>query len=498
MSSYSAIDALLAAHTPLPLPVERGRVRRSLGISLEDVARAVGLSPAVLHAWEEGLAIPEGHPRDAYAYFLHRAQSVAGYRARAVVETDPAPLPTAGAAPRHTHPARQIPAPRSGRTQYASSPGDPICEAVVAEMAAHADDPHGAIEALTIRAASDAARMFEALRVGGRYDIVRRPALPEAFRAPASSAPGRFIWQPRPDWQRAPIPEGLVAALGVNAPSLSAFKTHLPLGRLQSTGPQPHDLHRAGIHLVTSPVWEHGSYLPHPLGSLPAAAEPVWIAEPALRLLLRLSGPRHGLCAPPVVHESWTAPSTEGLLEKFRIRLRDARARALDEDDTVTSAYVKALCTGFISALGQPLAERELHRPDWMHLIQTQAFVNVWSKAYKAHLLGLAVLKVSDSDELHLQGDWRQLAEEGRDLNQLSLRGTYRAAADSRGSALAPDGADCTDPYAEKRRYEYAGGRFVGCRSCGGDLCTSCRATHLAPAGVPFQDNDDNVCDACR
>ncbi|MFI5998203.1 helix-turn-helix domain-containing protein [Streptomyces sp. NPDC051362] len=499
MSSYSAIDALLAAHTPLPLPVERSRVRRSLGISVEEVAQVVGVSPEVLHAWEEGLAVPEGHPRDAYAYFLHRAHSVVDYCARAVGKRDPAPAPAAAAAPRRTRPLREIPVPRRGRAQHAGTAGDPIREAVVAETAAHAGDPHGAIEALTARAVPDAVRLFETLRVGGRYDIVRRPALPEILRTPAPTAPGGFLGGPRLDWQRSATGEqdDLVAALGINASCLSAFKTHLPLGQLQAADPRSHDRHRAGIHLVTPPLWEHGGYLPHPLGPLPASTEPVWITEPTLRLLLRLSGPRYWLCAPPVVHESWTAPSTEGLLEKFRIALRDARSRALGEDDTVTLAYVKALYTGFVRALGEPVSERALHRPDWMHLIHAQAFANVWSKAYKAHTEGLVVMKVNGSDELHLQGDWRQVFEEGRDLSQLRLRGTYKITADDCGSTSAP-GAQCSDPYAEKRRYEYAGGRYVGCRSCGGDLCTSCRMIHLAPAGVPVQDNDYNVCGACR
>ncbi len=56
----------------------------------------------------------------------------------------------------------------------------------------------------------------------------------------------------------------------------------------------------------------------------------------------------------------------------------------------------------------------------------------------------------------------------------------------------------CDDPWIEKRRYEYAGGRYVGCGSCGGDLCTVCRHNHLQPSDVHFDFNDDNTCPSCR
>lgn len=55
----------------------------------------------------------------------------------------------------------------------------------------------------------------------------------------------------------------------------------------------------------------------------------------------------------------------------------------------------------------------------------------------------------------------------------------------------------CDAPWIEKRRYEYAGGRYVGCGNCGGDLCTVCRSNHLQPSDVHFEFNDDNVCPDC-
>ncbi len=102
-------------------------------------------------------------------------------------------------------------------------------------------------------------------------------------------------------------------------------------------------------------------------------------------------------------------------------------------------------------------------------------------------------MKVCGADELHLQGEWRRVFQEGRDLTQVKLKDTYQVA------VLYPEAEPeqqkrCNDPYIEKRRYQYAGGCYVGCRSYGGDLCTSCRTVHLAPTDVPYEYNDDNLC----
>lgn len=83
------------------------------------------------------------------------------------------------------------------------------------------------------------------------------------------------------------------------------------------------------------------------------------MTEPTLRLLLRLSGPKHGLCEPPEIHESFTSGATEGLLEKFRIALKDARDRAIVADDEVTLEYVKAMHSKFVSTMGESNFNRE-------------------------------------------------------------------------------------------------------------------------------------------
>src|SRR5262245_39115773 len=59
-----------------------------------------------------------------------------------------------------------------------------------------------------------------------------------------------------------------------------------------------------------------------------------------------------------------------------------------------------------------------MRRPDWIHIIRSQAFANLWLKAHKAHGLRLAVVKMAGPDELHVAGNWRPAYKEGRNLDQ--------------------------------------------------------------------------------
>ncbi|MEQ4607697.1 hypothetical protein ABMX48_12895 [Streptomyces cavourensis] len=69
----------------------------------------------------------------------------------------------------------------------------------------------------------------------------------------------------------------------------------------------------------------------------------------------------------PQIHESYTSGATEGLLEKFRITLKEARDEAITAGDEVTLEYVKAMYSKFVSTMGESNFNRELYRPDWMH-----------------------------------------------------------------------------------------------------------------------------------
>lgn len=465
MNNFPAIDALLAAATPLPQPVERTRLRLRLNLAAEQVAQALNTDTATLAAWESGATEPKGLPRTAYAYFLTRAQVVAQTDPAADPTSDsmpqPAPCvlcgepatqqvlgypqhltsadcaaaarPAPPATPATRHPPRKPAQHPTPRPRVASSLGHTdalqhtISQTVAAALAAHDGDAKQATQALAARAIPDAMHLLNTSRVGGRYDIVHHPALPEMLRKPSLRAPD-LIWEARLNWRRTDPPDHAraVSALDINGAYLSAFKTHLPLGQLHPTPPGPHDRRRAGIHLITPPNWEHDAYLPNPMGNR-LEPGPVWITEPTLRLLLRISGPKHGLCEPPTIHESYTSGSTENLLEKLRTALRDVRARALNENDPVTLEYVKTMYAKFVSTLGESTYNKELCRPDWMHIIHAQAFANLWGKAYLAHTAGLTLVQVCGTDELHVQGEWESVFKEGRDLNQVKLKEIYES-----------------------------------------------------------------------
>ncbi|MGW4271000.1 helix-turn-helix domain-containing protein [Streptomyces seoulensis] len=314
--------------------------------------------------------------------------------------------------------------PVGRRVREADTP-DPVARAVADALAEHSGDVEAATAALVKRAIPDAMALLDASRKGGRYDVVAHPWLPEILRKQTARGADQ-IWEARPKWTRPELPAGRheVTALDINGAYLSALKTHLPLGQLEHSTGDHHDRRRAGVHLITPPAWDHGAVLPNPIGNRDEPG-PLWVTEPTLRLLLRLAGPKYGLCDPPVIHESWTSGATESLLEKFRTALKDARDRAIAEDDEVTLEYVKAMYSKFVSTMGESNYNRELYRTDWMHLIRSQAFTNLWWKAHRAYDQGLLVVRVMGTDELHVTGDWRAVFPEGRGVAEVKLKDTY-------------------------------------------------------------------------
>ncbi|MGW1365350.1 helix-turn-helix domain-containing protein [Streptomyces chartreusis] len=348
-----------------------------------------------------------------------------------------------------SRPLRPAPADRSGkpvrlvsargRVQAASDMPDLIGEAVADALARHQGDLDAATAALVKRAIPDAMTLLDAARKGGRYDVVAHPWLPDILHKPNAKDPDQ-IWEARPNWTRPHLPAAgsfEVTSLDINAAYLSAMKTHLPLGQLEHSTSGVHDRRRAGVHLITPPEWDHED-LPNPLGNRDEPG-PLWVTEPTLRLLLRLSGPKYGLCEAPVIHESFTSGATEHLLEKFRTTLRDARERAIADGDEVTGEYVKAVYSKFVSTMGESTYNRDLVRPDWMHLIRSQAFTNLWLKAHKAHAEGLTVVGVQGTDELHVIGDWRRVFAEGRGVSEVKVKDVYTLGHESGHPALAGD-----------------------------------------------------------
>ncbi|WP_328491665.1 helix-turn-helix domain-containing protein [Streptomyces sp. NBC_00414] len=347
------------------------------------------------------------------------------------------PEPAVRTAPRQSAPAGKPRPAASGvkvvpvgrRLQTADTP-DRIGSAVTAALAEHTGDVEAATAALVKRAIPDAMALLDHTRKGGRYDVVAHPWLPDILRKQSARGADQ-VWEARPKWTRPELPAGEheITALDINGAYLSALKTHLPIGQLEHSTGDHHDRRRAGLHLITPAVWEHGAYLPDPIGDRDEPG-PLWVTEPTLRLLLRVSGPKYGLCDPPQIHESWTSGATEGLLEKFRIALKDARDRAIGEDDTVTLEYVKAMYSKFVSTLGESNYNRELYRTDWMHLIRSQAFANLWWKAHRAYDEGLVVVRAMGTDELHVAGDWRAVFPEGRGVTEVKVKDIYTVGTD--------------------------------------------------------------------
>ncbi|MFM9596513.1 helix-turn-helix domain-containing protein [Streptomyces scabiei] len=345
-------------------------------------------------------------------------------------ESSPAAPLAQAQVPRTARPPRPAgggTAPRGRAFQEPSGPGDLIHEAVRAALAEHRGDVEAASTALLKRAIPDAMRLLDETRKGARYDVIAHPWIPDILKKQTAKGADQ-IWEARPKWTRTALPPGRheVTALDINGAYLSALKTHLPLGQLEHSTGFAHDRRRAGVHLITPPAWEHDAVLPNPIGQRDEPG-PLWVTEPTLRLLLRLSGPKHRLCEPPEIHESYTSGATENLLEKFRIALKDARDTAIADGDELTLEYVKAMYSKFVSTMGESNYNRELYRPDWMHIIRSQAFANLWMKTLKAHDAGLTVVRAMGTDELHVIGDWRRVFPEGRSVTEVKIKDTYTA-----------------------------------------------------------------------
>jgi len=333
----------------------------------------------------------------------------------------PSPVPAAALSPVPSRPQRR--AKSSARAQAETA--GLIARAVYEELERAEGDADAALKALIKRAIPDVMRLFQETRATARYTYTAYPALPEILKKPSKKEPDQ-IWEARPnfhhpDYSLKKSGSVAVTALDVNAAYLSALKTWLPIGKLEhSTGADGVDPKRSGVHLVTPSPWHH-PHLPDPLGDRDQPG-PVWVTNATLRLLLRLAGPKHGLLEAPVVHESWTSGATENFLDALRKTLTAARETAIAEDDTITLEYIKAMYAKFISTMGESIHNREMVRPDWMHIIHSQAYANLWGKAYKAHQAGLEVIAMMGTDELHVTGDWRQVFTEGRGVAQMKIK----------------------------------------------------------------------------
>lgn len=320
------------------------------------------------------------------------------------------------------------PEPTTRRPTPTGTLTDQITSTVNRELEAAKGDTNTARTALIKRAIPDVMTLFATSRVGGRYEHTEFPPTQNILQKPSQKGADQ-IWEGRPKWRSTELHQAAraghihlhVTALDINGAYLAALKTWLPIGRLTHSQGNTHDPKRAGVHHITPPNWTLTD-LPSPLGARQEPG-PLWITEPTLRLLLRCA--RQGLCDAPLIHESWTSGASEGLLEKLRRALADTRKKATTENDELTLEYVKSMYSKFVSTIGESTANREIRRPDWMHIIRSQAFANLWMKAHKAHTAGLTIVEMSGTDELHIAGDWQSVFTEGRDLSQVKPKHTY-------------------------------------------------------------------------
>ncbi|MFI5905829.1 helix-turn-helix domain-containing protein [Streptomyces cyaneofuscatus] len=347
--------------------------------------------------------------------------------APAVTAPTPAPVAPSPA------PVSPVPAPTPTRPQRRAKSADRaqaelaalISRAVQEEAERAGGDEDAALAALVKRAIPDVMHLFDETRATARYDYTAYPALPDILKKPSKKDPDQ-IWEARPRFHHPgysiKVPGSVqVTALDLNAAYLSALKVWLPIGKLEhTTGSDGVGPKRSGVHLITPAPWAH-PHLPDPLGDRDEPGA-LWVTDATLRLLQRLAGPRYGLTQAPEIHESWTSGATENFLDALRKLLGAAREEAIENRDTLTLEYVKAMYSKFISTMGESIHNREMVRPDWMHNIHSQAYANLWGKAYKAHQAGLDVVAMMGTDELHVTGDWRQVFPEGRGVSQMKIK----------------------------------------------------------------------------
>lgn len=295
-------------------------------------------------------------------------------------------------------------------------------------LVAAGGDIEAAAVALGKRAIMDGMALFTASRTTARYEHTSFPDLPEILQKRVQGR-GDAIWEGRHHWTNRAVENGTtVTQLDVNAAYLSALNTRLPVGRLvhqeheAREGRQEWDGKRAGVYLISPPEWQEHPELPNPLGNRKEAGK-LWVSSPTLQLLWELA--LVGQCDHPVIHESWTSHGSESLMKKFREILRDARAAAVATDDDLTYEYVKAIYSKVISTMGESANNRDIRRPDWMHIIRAQAFANLWRRAARATAGGLRVYRATGTDELHVVGDWRAVFKEGRHLAEMKAKGEY-------------------------------------------------------------------------
>lgn len=260
--------------------------------------------------------------------------------------------------------------------------------------------------------------LFEEVRTSGRIQIIHHPPYPEILHKPSARAPHQ-VWLARPKWTNPEPPRGPVEQLDVPGAYLNAFITHLPVKALRHDTSGKFDPRQTGVYLITPPAWQIGD-LPSPLGNREEPG-PVWVTGPTLRQLQRCHV-KYQLCGPTTIHESWTAEASEDLLRGLRAVLVHLRTTARQNGDQLLSLMVKNMYSKFYASIGESKDNHRMRRPEWSAIIQGQAHANLWERAYKARQAKVQLIRVANTDEIHLVGDWRLLWTEGNELTQMKIK----------------------------------------------------------------------------
>ncbi|MGW4230943.1 sigma factor-like helix-turn-helix DNA-binding protein [Streptomyces sp. NPDC004980] len=197
---------------PLPSPEERRRLREARALSEEQVAAAVGVTPATVRAWETGRTSPRGRRRTAYARLIGSAASrtavpdaatpsVEATGSTTMSPTEPGTGATTGTGTTTPVPAEAVPVPAGS----AASPAGPAGTAPAAPVAPAAPAPGGptaeeAFDALYARTAPGL--VGQTYLLTGRRQLSRE-AVDHAFQ---------LAWHRWPEVARDRDPAGWVRA----------------------------------------------------------------------------------------------------------------------------------------------------------------------------------------------------------------------------------------------------------------------------------------------
>lgn len=210
------------------------------------------------------------------------------------------------------------------------------------------------------------------------------------------------IWEGKNAFAMEMTPDSTVVVLDKNGAYLGAANTHLPIGNLTYDTEPGYDPKRSGYYLVDV---RKDLPLGGPFHKRDEEGR-VWVTTPVVKALLK-----HG--AVPV-YESWTAPCTEVLLRPWYETLRDLRKHAQDIGDAELATFIKMCYSKVISTMGDSTSNFEIRRPDWMHIIRSQSNMNLWNAAKQMQDAGLNVVKVSNNDEIWIEGSLEQVEAASR------------------------------------------------------------------------------------